>query len=724
MIADVGNTTPALPASLTNGPQPQRTNALATAVPQPGAGQAQSFKLFNSEMGLAGGLVLILMVMVVPLPDFLLDLLLAANIAVSLAVLLTAFYATKPLEFAIFPGLLLITTLFRLSLNIASTRLILSQGSAGALIQAFGQFVVAGNYVVGAIIFLVLVLINFVVITKGSGRIAEVAARFTLDAMPGKQMAIDADLNAGLIDERQAVKRREEISREADFYGAMDGANKFVRGDAIAGLIITGINIVGGLVIGATMQGLSIGESAGKYTLLSIGDGLVSQIPALLISTAAGIIVTRASSDNNLADDFKGQLLRKPHPILLTGAFLGVLGLIPGLPLLPFWLLAGGLVLLGRNRIGVQKQEAEQAARDEQQQRESEEQEPKDTPADLLLVDPLELEIGYALISIVDPGQQGDLLERVKMLRQQLAIELGIVIPPVRIRDNVGLSSNQYVIKLRGNPVAEGEVMPGYYLALLPEDMDAPPAGIRVTDPTFGLPAVWIAERNLPEAERLGLTVVEAPAVITTHLLEVLRKVAFRLLDRQEVKKLVDKVKETAPALVEELVPNMLPLGAIQKVLKRLLKERIPIRDLVAILEALADHAPLTKNVDVLTEYARAALAATITRQFAGDDEKVYVFVLDPLLEQHLLQRAEAGELNPNTMGLPPERAEKLIVEIDRLAKRLIGAGRAPVLLTSPVLRPTLFNFLSPMLSDIAVLSYNDLVPDASVEVVDQLKLP
>jgi flagellar biosynthesis protein FlhA len=675
----------------------------------------------KSEVVIASSVVLILFVLVIPLPAFLLDLLLAMNIAISLGVLLTAFYALRPLEFAIFPGLLLITTLFRLSLNVASTRLILSEAEAGSLISAFGQFVVAGNYVVGGIIFLVLVIINFVVITKGSGRIAEVAARFTLDALPGKQMAIDADLNAGLIDEHDARKRRDDVGREADFYGAMDGASKFVRGDAAAGLIITAINIVGGLIIGVLQHGMPIGEAAQTFTLLSIGDGLVSQIPALLISTAAGLIVSRASSESNLASDIQGQLLKKPHPILITSGFLGVMGLLPGLPLLPFWMLAGAGLFLGRRRMQ-QERDVETAA---VQARVSEEEyEPEPTPASLLLVEPLELDIGYTLISIVDPNQQGDLLERVKMLRQQLALELGIVIPPVRIRDNVGLGANQYVIKLRGNPIGGGEVMPGYYLALLTEEMQEVPPGIRVQDPTFDLPAVWVAERNLPEAERLGLTVVEAPAVITTHLLEVLRKNAHRLLDRQEVKKLVDKVKETAPALVEELVPNLLPLGAIQKVLKRLLLERIPIRDLVTILEALADHAPLTKNTDVLTEYTRAALAPTITRQFAGEDSTLHAFVLDPVLEQHLLEKAETGSFNVNTLSLESARAERFIQEADRLAKRLIGSGRPPVLLTSPVLRSTLFGFLSPMLTDIEVLSYNDLTADASIEVIGQLMLP
>lgn len=678
------------------------------------------FKL-NGEVVIAAGVVSVLLVMVVPLPSMMLDTLLATNITISLAVLLTAFYALRPLDFAVFPGLLLMTTLFRLSLNVASTRLILSEGSAGELIAAFGQFVVGGNTVVGVIIFLVLVLINFMVITKGSGRIAEVAARFTLDALPGKQMAIDADLNAGLVDEDEARKRRSEVSREADFYGAMDGASKFVRGDAIAGLIITVINIVGGLVIGIMQRGMTFEEAGQAYVLLSIGDGLVSQIPALLISTAAGVIVSRASSENNLAKDFQGQLLKKPHPILITGGFLVVLGLVPGLPIVPFWMLAGGMLFIGQKRLAVEKEEREQARAAEDK---PPEEEKKDKPADLLLVDPLELEIGYGLISIVDPAQNGDLLERVKLLRQQLAMELGVVLPPVRIRDNMTLAANQYVIKLRGNPIGSGEVMPGYQLALLPDDTGMAPPGIQVTDPTFGLPAVWVAERNLHEAERLGLTVVEAPAVITTHLLEVLRKNAYRLLDRQEVKKLIDKVKETAPALIEELVPNLMTIGSIQKVLKRLLQERIPTRDLITILEALADYAPNTKNIDVLTEYARAALAATITRQFADEMGTVHVFVLEPHLEQHLLEKAQSGELNATTLGLDPQRIDRLVQAADRQAKRLISHGYTPVLLTTPVLRSTLFNFLAPMLSDIAVLSYNDLSPDAQVEVSDQLKLP
>jgi flagellar biosynthesis protein FlhA len=677
----------------------------------------------NSEVAVASAVIAILFVMVIPLPSFLLDLLLATDIAISLGILLTAFYATRPLEFAIFPGLLLTTTLFRLSLNVASTRLILGEAEAGALINAFGEFVVAGNYVVGAIIFLVLVIINFVVITKGTERISEVAARFTLDAMPGKQMAIDADLNSGLIDEEDAKERREEITQEADFYGAMDGASKFVKGEAIAGLLITGINVIAGLIIGMAQHGMSMAEATTAFTRLSIGDGLVSQIPALLISTAAGIIVSRASGkEGSLASEMMDQLGDKLPPLLITGAFLIGMGLVPALPSIPFWLLGGGVLSMWYFRS--QEKQAEANAEAERQEAEAEAEAEEENPSDLLLVDPLELEVGYGLISLVDPDQGGDLLERVKMLRKQLAQELGLVIPPVRIRDNVDMESNQYVIKLRGNPIGDGEVMPGYKLALLPEDADEVPSGIEVEDPTFGLPAVWVAERNLSEVEQMGLTVIEPPAVITTHLLEELRKNAYRLLDRQEVQDMLDKVQETAPALVDELVPDLLSLGSIRKVLQRLLRERVPIRDLVTILEALADHAPETQTVEVLTEHCRAALAPTITREFSGPEDRIKAFVIDPSLEQHLLEQAEQGRLDVNTMGMQPERAEALVEAIDKQARQLIAEDRSPILLTSPVLRSTLYEFLEPVVSDITVLSYNDLTSDAPVDVVNQVSIP
>ena len=688
----------------------------AAAAPAPA--RAPLFQM-DGEVAAAAGLVLVLFVMVVPLPGFLLDLLLATNIAISLAVLLTAFYAERPLDFGIFPGLLLVTTLFRLSLNVASTRLILGEAQAGDLIEAFGQFVVSGNYVVGAIVFLVLVLINFVVITKGSGRIAEVGARFTLDALPGKQMAIDADLNAGLIDENQARTRRSEVSREADFYGAMDGASKFVRGDAMAGLVITAINIIGGLIIGVAQYGMSPGEAAETFTLLSIGDGLVSQIPALLISTAAGLIVSRASGEGNLSADTKAQLFGKPNALYVTGGFMAILGVLPGLPLVPFWALAGGALYAGVRRATSDADEAEAAAAVPDAG-----PVPEPEPSDLLLVDPLELEVGYGLIPLVDPAQGGDLLDRISMLRRQLATEMGIVVPPVRIRDNVELGANAYVVKLRGNGVAEGEALPGYHLALLLDESDEAPPGIRTTDPTFGLDAVWVAERSLPEAERLGLATVEAPAVIATHLLETLRKNAHSLLTRQDTRALLDKVQESAPTLVGELVPDQLTVGQVQRVLRQLLRERVPVRDLVTILEALADRAPSTKNPDVLTEFARAALAPTLTQHFAGPDGRVHAVVLEPTLERHLLDLAETGALNPTTLGLDADRAVRLQAEADRLLKPLIAAGHPPVLLTSPVLRATLFGFLDPALGDVAVLSYQDLVPEAPVDVEGQLSLP
>lgn len=669
----------------------------------------------NAEVAAAAGLVLVLLVMVVPLPGFLLDLLLATNIAISLGILLTAFYAERPLDFGIFPGLLLVTTLFRLSLNVASTRLILGTAQAGSLIEAFGQFVVSGNYVVGVIVFLVLVLINFVVITKGSGRIAEVGARFTLDALPGKQMAIDADLNAGLLDEAEARRRREEVSREADFYGAMDGASKFVRGDAMAGLVITAINIVGGLIIGVMQLGMGPAEAAETFVLLSIGDGLVSQIPALLISTAAGLIVSRASGEGNLSADARAQLLGKPGPLYVTGGFLFLLGVLPGLPLLPFWGLGAGAIAIGRRR------EREAAAPAPEPEAPAPAPEPE--PSDLLMVDPLELEIGYGLIGLVDPNQGGDLLERVKLIRRQLATEMGIVVPPVRVRDNAALGANAYVVKLRGNPVAEGEALPGYVLALLTHPDDEVPSGIRTKDPTFGLDAVWVPARSEGEAERLGLATVEAPAVIATHLLETLRKHAHALLTRQDTRALLDKVAESAPALVGELVPDQLGLGQVQRVFKKLLQERVPIRDLVTILEALADRAPSTKNPDVLTEFARAALAATITQHVADAEGRVHAVVLDPSLEQHLLKKAETGELNPQTLGLEPERAVLLQQEAERYLAPLIASGRAPVLLTSPVLRATLFAFLDPALPDVSVLSYQDLVAQAHVEVAGEIVL-
>jgi len=662
--------------------------------------------------------MLILVVMILPIPTMLMDTFLAMNISLSVIVLLVAFYTLKPLEFAAFPGILLMLTLFRLSLNVASTRLILSEGYAGELIQTFGSFVVQGNFVIGIIIFSVLVIINFIVITKGAGRIAEVSARFTLDAMPGKQMAIDADLSAGLITDDEARKRREEISREADFYGAMDGASKFVRGDVIAGLLITFINILAGLIIGTAQQGLSITDAAEKYTLLTVGDGLVSQIPSLLISTAAGIIVSRAASEGSLSFEISGQLFGNPRILALAGVFILLLGFVPGMPVIPFWGIAGLLFYFAKKNH--EQKEAELLKQEEQRESSQDESERIE---DYLLMDVLELEIGYSLIPLVDQKQDGDLLERMSSLRKQLAVELGVLVPPIRIRDNVQLEPNDYLIKMRGIIQGQGELLPDYHMVLIPPGFEVELPGIKTTDPTFGMEAKWVSQQNKSNAEKYGLSVIEAPAVITTHLLEVLKKNAFKLLDRQMVKKLVDNIKEENAALVEELIPEGLKIGDIQKVLKRLLREQVPIRDLVTIMETLADHQSQTQNTDVLVEYVRGALAETITKKYKNNNGEVVVSILSSPLEAHLISQAQQGTLSANTLGFAPDTVEKLYVQSSKVFEKMMAEGHEPVLLTSPVLRPVVFDFMVTIIPEITVLSYNDVTVDTQINKFERIEL-
>ncbi|MEX0722400.1 MAG: flagellar biosynthesis protein FlhA [Gracilimonas sp.] len=677
---------------------------------------------FQTDVLISSSIILILLIMIIPFPTGLMDFFLALNVSLSLVVLLVAFYALKPLQFAVFPGMLLILTLFRLSLNVGTTRLILSEGYAGSIIESFGGFIVQGNFVIGIIIFSVLVIINFVVITKGSTRIAEVAARFTLDAMPGKQMSIDADLSAGLLTDEEAKKKREEISREADFYGAMDGASKFVRGDVIAGLLITFINIIGGLIIGSVQLGMPIGEAAAKYTLMTIGDGLVSQIPALLISTAAGIIVSRAASEGNLSKELTSQLLGNPKTMVIGAVFVFLLGMMPGLPLLPFALISGFFLYMAYTNLTkeeVERQEAETEA----QEKKAIAGKSEDPVENYLLVDTLELEIGYSLIPMVETSQGGDLLDRMTSLRKQLASELGIIIPSIRIRDNVQLDANHYTIKMRGIMQGEGEILPGYHLTLLPEDFKPDIQGIETKDPTFGMDAIWVSGKNKSQAEKYGLSVIESGAVITTHLMEVLKKNAYKLVDRQMVRKLVDNIKEQSPALVEELIPDGMKVGEIQKVLKRLLRERIPIKDLNTILETLADYCGQTNNTDVLNEYCRAALSETITKQFTSTDNQVVVVMMDSNLESHLISQAQQGTLNSNTLGLTPETVETLYKNSSVIFDKMIRQGYDPVLLTSPVLRFTLFEFLAPILPDINVLSYNDISQDVQFKTFGRLKL-
>lgn len=672
----------------------------------------------KGDIFISSSIIMIILVMILPLPFVLIDILLAVSISLSLVTLLVGFYTIKPLEFAVFPGLLLVLTLFRLAMNIATTRSILTEAYAGELIYTFGNFVVQGNYVVGLIVFAILVIINFVVITKGATRIAEVTARFTLDAMPGKQMAIDADLGAGLISDTEAKQRRDEISKEADFYGAMDGASKFVRGDAVAGLLITFINIVGGLIVGTLQQQMSLAESATTYVLLTVGDGLVSQIPALIVSTAAGIIVTRAASDSDLGTDLTTQLFGNPKVLAIGSMFLIFLGLVPGMPIMPFWLIGGILMFVSYKKNNMIQDELEAIEVQKALPGKVE-----DKVEDYLLVDTLELEIGYSLIPIVDPEQGGDLLDRMASLRKQLAVELGIIVPPIRIRDNVQLDSNNYTIKLRGIPIGKGDLLPGYYMALIPQDFDIEIQGIKTKDPTFGLDAVWVSGKNKIEAEKYGLSVIESGAVITTHLMELLKRNAYKLLDRAMVKKLVDNVKDTHGALVDELIPDMMKVGEIQKVLRKLLKEKVPIRDMVSILETLADQHSNTQNPDVLNEYVRASLAEIITRQFRDSDGNINVIVFDTTLESHLIGQAQQGNLNPSTLGFTPDTVEKLYVSISKVFEKMMSSGFEPVLLTSPVLRPTVYEFIAPILPEISVLSYNDITMDTQIQTFDKITL-
>lgn len=678
----------------------------------------------HSDVFMAVGVIAILGVMIIPLPPLFLDLLLAFSITTALIILLVAMYTVKPLQFSVFPGLLLVVTLFRLSLNVASTRLILGDAYAGKIIQAFGSFVVKGNYVVGFVIFLILIIINFVVITKGAGRVAEVTARFTLDAMPGKQMSIDADLNAGLIDEGEARRRREEIAREADFYGAMDGASKFVRGDAIAGLIITLLNIFGGFVIGVLQRGMGFSEALQTYTLLTVGDGLVSQIPALVISTSAGIIVTRAASESNLGHDLATQILSEPRAIATAAGVLVFLGITPGMPMLPFFALAAaaGAVAYGvrsARKAAAELEPPEMAPREGQEEEHIE---------DYLQVDPLELEIGYSLIPLVDAEQGGDLLTRITHIRRECALELGILVPPIRIRDNIQLKPNEYLIKIRGDEVGRGELMIGRYMALNPGTAEEEVEGIETTEPAFGLEAKWISESQREQAELAGYTVVEAPAVLCTHLAEILKSRAHQILCREDVRRLLDNVKREQPTLVEELVPDLLTVGAIEKVLKNLLGERVPIRDMVTILETLADYALLTKDPDLLTEYVRGTLSRTISRPYCDEEGTVRAITIDPDVEQVLTDvferlRSSAEPVKSPSLPIPPEVFRKLCDSLSSEVEKMTLEGRLPLVLCSPTVRPYFKKLIDPLFPGLTILSYNEIPPDMGVQSVGRVRL-
>ncbi|HEB84832.1 MAG TPA: flagellar biosynthesis protein FlhA [Bacteroidetes bacterium] len=678
--------------------------------------------ILRSDIVLAIAAVGVVVLMIIPIPPPLLDVLIAINIMFALIVLMVAMYTERSLDFSVFPGLLLLLTLYRLGINVASTRMILGEAYAGKIIQSFGSFVVGGNYVVGIVIFLILVVINYMVITKGSSRIAEVAARFTLDAMPGKQMAVDADLNNGLIDENEARQRREDIRREADFYGAMDGAAKFVRGDAVAGIIITFINILGGLLIGLVQKDMGFHQALTTYTLLTVGDGLVSQIPALIISVSAGIIVSRAASEMNMGREFAGQLLLYPRAGYVTSGVLFFFAFVPGMPTMPFLMLAGVSAYVSYQTARSGKQYAAQALTEAA---EGVKAKAAEKIEDYLYVDPMELEIGYGLIPLVDSEQEGDLLSRITMIRKQQAIQMGIVIPPIRIRDNIQLKPSEYVIKIRGNEVARGELRMGYYLALNPGTATEKIEGVATREPTYGLPALWINQQEKERAENAGYTVVEPTAVLATHLVEVIKANAHKLLTRKDVQNLIDNLKQDNPTVVEELIPNLLTVGGVHKVLQKLLKESIPIRDLGTILETLADYAPMTKDTDVLVEYVRYNLSSTITQKFQDEDGKIHALTLDPEVEQALTEAAQqssrAGQFG--VVDLPPKVINALYASLSKQVELMTAGGRQPIVVTSPTVRQAFRRLTEPVLPQLIVLSYGELLVNVQVESVGVVSL-
>ena len=678
----------------------------------------------NMDIIFALMVVGIIVMFIIPLPTMLLDMLLAANITFSMVVILVSIYTTEPLDLSVFPSLLLFATLFRLGLNVSTTRLILGQGYAGEIILSFGDFVVGGNYVVGLIIFLILVIIQFVVITKGAERVAEVAARFTLDAMPGKQMSIDADLNAGIIDEHEAKREREKIRQEADFYGAMDGASKFVKGDAIAGIIITFINIIAGLVIGMLQQNMGFGQAAETYILLTVGDGLVSQIPALLISTATGMVVTRAASDNNMGNEMTEQLLKQPKALFIAAGVLMILGFVPGLPTVPFLVLAVFIATMGYLIIRTaevespkQKKKKKKPELSPEEKQEMKEQEIKQ----LIKVDKLEIEVGYNLISLVLPEQGGDFLDRVANIRKQIAMDLGIILPPVRIVDNLQLQPNTYKIKLQGVEISEYQLFADKYLAMDPGDTFEDIEGIDTEEPAFGTPAIWIEAEQRERAEMANYTVVDPGSVMATHLTEIIKSHAYELLGREEVKKLIDNVKEENEAVVDELMPDLMNLGEIQRILQNLLWENIPIKNLVLILETLADHAARTKDQTILTEYVRQGLSRQISKQFTDQENNLNVFTIDPQKEEKLANSLEQSDQG-NYLSLQPAEAQSLINNIVQQAKQLLEQGKEPILLTSPMIRRPIKEMVHRTFSDLTVLSFNELESDVDLQVQGVVK--
>ncbi len=653
--------------------------------------------------------VLAILNLILPIPTGVLDFLLAVNIILAAVIMLNTIYLKTALDLSVFPTLIVVTTIFRLSLNVTATKLILAKGEAGHVIRGFGQFVGGNNLVVGFVIFFIIMIVNFLVITKGSERVAEVAARFTLDAMPGKQMAIDADLNTGLINDAEAKERRKKIQREADFYGSMDGASKFVKNDAIAGIIITLINITGGIIIGVVMLGKDIGEALQTYTILTIGDGLVSQLPALMLSTATSFIVTRAGADSDLNKDVVKQLFYNPKVLIISAVF--SVGMAPFLTPVPFLILAAALLLVAY-KIKQLQQEADKDEEVQIQESEVEEIRKPENVVSLLQVDPIELEFGYGIIPLADVNQGGDLLDRVVLIRRQLALELGMIVPVIRLRDNIQIGPNEYIIKIKGTQVAKGELLFDYFLAMNSGDVDEELEGIKTIEPAFGLPAIWIQENQRDKAEMLGYTVVDPPSIIATHLTEVIKKHSFELLGRQEVQALVDNIKQSYPAIVDELVPKIMSIGEIQKVLANLLKENVTIRDMVTIMETLADYAPATHDVDMLTEYVRQALGRSISQKFLNGNTNV--ITLDQKVEQMILDSIQKTEFG-SYLALDPAVSNTIINSVSKNVQRLIQLGSQPIILASPVVRLYFKRMTENVIPGLVVLSYNEV--DSGVEI-------
>jgi flagellar biosynthesis protein FlhA len=669
----------------------------------------------NSDIYVALGLIGILALMIIPLPAFVLDVFLAANITVALSILLICLYTVQPLDFSVFPSVLLVTTLFRLALNIASTRLILLHGSegaesAGAVIKAFGQFVVGGNYVVGAVLFLILVVINFVVITKGAGRVAEVAARFTLDAMPGKQMAIDADLSAGLLTDKEAKVRRLKISREADFYGSMDGASKFVRGDAVAGIMIVLINIFGGLIIGVWQQGMPLMNALSNYTLLTIGEGLVAQIPALVISTAAGILVTRSADENSFGQELTGQFLNYPKAFFVSSGVMFLFALIPGLPHFAFLMISAVSFLIGK--MAREKAEVVEEAAAAAESTAGEES--IDQASNIRPLDVLELEVGYGLVPMVDAAQNGELLERIRSIRRQTAQKMGFVVPPIHIHDNLQLKPYEYNLLIRGARVG-GSELTGQYLAMDSGGVTANLPGMTTKEPVFGLPAVWIRSEDRDQAQVNGYTVVDSTTVVATHISEIIKRYSHELVGRQEMQQLLDNVAVTAPKVVDELIPNLLNLGTVLRVIKSLLKEGVSIRDMRTILESLADYAVLTKDPDVLTEFVRQGLGRFIVDQYKLDDETLFLVTIDREIEDMIAEAIQPSDQG-SYLAIEPAIAQQIIASVRNMSERFGLSGAQPLLLASPSIRRHVRKLIERFVPHMAVLSHNEIPQNVKIQ--------